>query len=670
MFKIIEDLKRSSPARRQEIMMRMHEKNIEFLRGFSPELADFVKARGTGIFGIRVTDTGVEVFDQATKQLCHPPGELFQYMAEFGSWHHTGWVDKLSMHHIFRGRLEHTSLIQQFLEKLYAKFPELAAKMAAGIVHLPKLPDGRRYSGPVVFLGIFTGLHIAAYMNKTVVRDAFFIEPDPDKFALSTFFLDYALLEKKFGRLLLHVGENAPQYPIDALTSRSPVTAATWVRLLPAYPSGQFDDILNRVGLRWRALSEIFVPYDRELGNLCHGMKNVLDKRPFLLDPPELSEGSVVAVVASGPSLNTDMAWLKANQGRIIIMASISCVRVLKENGIRPDFQCTLDTEMEDSLLEQLQLDPDIPLAAYYKINPAIAARFKTVLLLHEDYKANIARFKVEFNCTHPTTGNLMAAFAMWCKPSTLLLLGLDMGFRDARRSHVEGGWHDENEGVGHDAETGGRDHLAVTANFPESEGNILTMSYYNSARFNVEEALKKKPEEMKVWNLADGAKILGAEPMHSADLELPECPDKVAEIEKIQAGFSTDYDRLYEPYDTRGKVLLDEMVEDIITRLKSVNDKFSWADCAQALNDVWEKAIQGSIQRHRELRIELFGKLIHDLLAEWYRTMLLDADAAGGGAELYRAGIDALEEILKTLKWPEELDVLIKPQEENVTNT
>lgn len=662
MFKIFEELKRSNPARRQDILMRMHDKNIEFLRGFNPELADFVKMRGTGVFGIRVTDTGVEVFDRVTQQLFHPPGGLLQYMAELGGWHHTGWVDKLSILHVFRGQLEHTRMMRQFLGKLYARFPELAAKMAAGVVQLPKLADGRRFSGPVVFLGIFTGLHIAAYMNRTVVRDAFLIEPDLDRFALSTFFLDYALMEKRFGRLLLHVGENAPQYPIDALTSRSPVTAATWVRMLPAYPAGQFDDIINRMGLRWRALSEIFVPYDREMLNLCNGMKNVLDKRPFLLDPPELSAESVVVVVASGPSLNADMAWLKENQKRLVIMASISCVRVLKENGIEPDFQCTLDTEMDDALFEQLRLDPKIPLVAYYKISPTIAARFETVLLLHEDYKANIARFKVEFSHTHPTTGNLTVAFAMWCKPATLLLLGLDLGYRDPRRSHVEGGWHDENEGVGHDAETGGRDHLAVAANFPESEGDILTMSYYNSARFNIEDALKKKSDQMHIWNLADGAKVEGAEPMHSIDMNLPDYPAKRDDVEKIKTGFGTDYDRLYEVYDTPGQVLLDEMVEDIVTALKLPEDKFSWVECVQAFDSAWDAAIQGSVNRHRELRIEMFGKLIHDLLAEWYRTMLLDADSTQGGAEIYRVGLEAFEEILKTLRWPDELDVLIEP--------
>lgn len=665
MFKIFDDLKRSTPEKRQQILLRMHDKNIEYLRSVNPELADFVKVRGTGVFGLRITDNGVEVFDRATNQLFHPPGELLSYMTELGSWHHTGWVDKLAIQHVYRGDLEHSRMMTKFVGELYKEFPALSDKMAAGVVQLPKLEDGRRFSGPVVFLGIFTGLHIAAYLNRTVMRDAFLIEPDLDKFSLSTFFLDYAEIEKIFGRLMLHVGSDAPQLPIDALTSRSPVTATTWVRLLPAYPAGQFDDILNRVGLRWRALSEIFVPYDRELMNLQHGATNILNKRPFLFERPQLSSDSVIAVVASGPSLNKDMAWLKENQDRLIILASISCVRVLKENGIEPDFQCTLDTEMDDGLFEQLRLDPKIPLVAYYKINPGIAARFEKVFLLHEDYKANVARFNVSFDCTHPTTGNLMAAFGVWCRPSTLLFLGLDLGYHDPRRSHVEGGWHDENQGIGHDAETGGRDHLAVTANFPASEGKILTMSYYNSARFNVETVLDGRTTGMKVFNLADGAKIKGAEPKYSTELDLPLYNAKIEDVGHIQAGFSTDYEKLYEPYDTLGQQLLDEMIRDIMDTVTLSEGKFSWAKCAQALDEAWDVAIKGSVRRHRELRIELFAKLVHDLLAEWYRTMLLASNERGMSEQIYLKGIEVLEEMLKTLKWPAELDQLsvINPQ-------
>lgn len=657
MFKIIQDLKRADGKGRQKLLMRTHAKNVEYLKRKNPELADFVVQRGTGPFGINVGDTQLDVFDRATGALYHPPGQLLQYMADLGSWHHTGWVDKLSIEHVFRGQESvHAKMIIGLLEKLYVAMPALRQRMASGTVKLPALPDGRRYSGPVVFLGIFTGLHIMHYLNRTVARDVFLIEPDLDRFALSCYFVDYEEMDRMCGRLLMHVGPNAPQSPIEHLITGAPVTASSWVRLLPAYPAGQFDDIINRVSLRWRSLTEVFVPYDRELNNLKYGMRNIQSKLPFPHTPPKLSPNCTIAVVASGPSLNKDMEWLRKNQDRLIIMASISCMRVLKENGIRVDFQCTLDTEIDEPLFQQLQLDPDVILAAYYKLAPELAARFKKVILIPEDGKANCVRFLKSFTYTHPTTGNLATAFAAWCRPSRLLLVGLDLGFREGRRSHVEGGWHDENEGIGHDEEVGGRDHIQVTANFPESEGEISTIAYYNNARFNVEDAVKALRGACEVLNLADGARVSGAEPRRSADLELPEYPEKAADIAAILGAFSSDYEGILEPYTTPGGQVIREMVDSIAAAIEQ-KDGFRWPEFAKGVDLAWMKALGDILGKYPgELRIEVFGKLIHDLLANWYRAMIL-TETIEEAEQLYRKGLEEVRAQLGSEVWPEELD-------------
>lgn len=659
MFKIMDELKRSDPKRREKLLMRTHAKNKEYFKKNNPELASFIEVRGTGPFGIRLTDASLDIYNRQTNQLYHPPGELLPYMAELGAWHHTAWVDKMIIQHLWRGNGEHGKRVHAFLEGVYAELPALLqGKMDSGVVRLPPLKDGRRYSGPVVFLGIFTGLHIMYYLNRTAVRDAFLIEPDLDRFALSCFFLDYQQLESRLGRLLLHVGPNAPQFPIDTLIGLAPITASCWTRLLPAYPDGLFDDILNRLDLRWRMMMEVFVPCERELKNLVNGLKNIHAGLPLLHTPPELSAHATIAVVASGPSLDADMAWLKNNQERLIILASISCARVLKENGIRPDFQCTLDTELDEPLLEQLQLDPEIPLVAYYKLNPELAARFSKVLLLHESHKANPVRFLRTFTHTHPTTGNLMVALAAWSKPSRLLFLGLDLGFRDPMLSHVQGGWHDDKEGVGHLEETGNRQHLPVAANFPESEGQILTMSYYNNARGCVEEAIAPLRERSRILNLADGARIEGAQPMRSSELELPFYAEKADDLELLERAFTTTREGVFKPYDTPGRQLIEEMAGSVIATLE-MDGEFRWVEFSQALDAAWGKAISDCAGRHQELRIEAFGKLVLDLLSELYRTLVL-AESPENIEHIYRKGLAQLRETLATLPWPEELDTLI----------
>lgn len=667
MLSMLDDLKRAKPAKRQQLLQDMQLKNYRYLKRINPDLAAFILQRGTGRFGIEITDDFLNVIDRNTRQCFHPPGQLYSYMHELGAWHHSGWVDRMNIAPTWRGNTEHGRLVLKMVNGLYQEVPRLQGRLQGGIAKLPITKGRQRYSGPVVFLGIFTGLHIISYLSKTSVRGVFLIEPDLDRFALSCFFLDYEQMEQDYGQLMLHVGPNAPQYPIERLVAHAPVSASTWVRLLPAYPAGEFDDIINRVGLRWRSLTEIFVPYDRELQNLKNGMRNINDKRLFPKAPPELSPKSVIAVVASGPSLNQDMKWLKRNQKRLIIFASISCVRVLKENGIRVDFQCTLDTELEEPLFEQLQLDTKVPLLAYFKLDPKIVTRFEKVYLVYEEGKANPVRFLNSLTHTHPTTGNFMTAFAAWCKPSTLLFIGLDLGFREAGRSHVEGGWHDEDEGVGHVAETAHAEHLAVEANFAESDGQILTMSYYNNARFAIQDALSLLLSGgSKIYNLADGARISGAQAIRSAQLRLPVYPLMGGDLQAITNSFCNDYTGIMERYETPGEKMLQEMLE-VFHEVFGKSNKFEWKSFSQSADLIWSLAVQRCLNKYKDMRVEIYGKLVADMLSEWYRVLLL-TKTAEEEQKIFEKGKQVFNDVFAELAWPDELDSKSQAKKENAT--
>lgn len=658
MFKIIQELKRADPKRRQKLLHQMHDRNVEYFKQVNPQLAEFIEVRGTGVYMIEVTDHSINIRHSQTRQCFHPPGELFQYMSEFGYWHHSGWIDKTTIIPVARGQNPHALLIAQLVDALHNALPVLRERIVQGEVSLPALADGRRYSGPTLFLGIFTGLHVMAYLNRTVLSNAVFFEPDLDKFAVSCYFVDYAQMHKRFGNLLLHVGEEAPQATIAAVVNESPVTSPVWLRMLPAYPDGKFDDVINRVSLRWRSMIEIFVPFDREQRNLQYAVQNIKDRYPLPKKPPKLSANSVICVLASGPSLGQDMEWVKRNQDRMIIMCSISSYRVIKENGIRVDFQCTLDTEIDEPLMETLGLDTDITLATYYKLEPKILKRFRKALMIPEDNKANAVRFFESFPPTHPTTGNLITALAVWTKPATLLFVGTDFGYKDKALTHVKGSWYDDNDGAGHIIETTGRDHIQVKANFAESEGQIVTTSYYNSARGGVEGALEwLKDGDVKIINVSDGAKVAGAEPKRTSEFELPEYPGKAADIRALEDAFSSDYESIFEPYETPGRMLIDGMAKTLLMALDM--EKFDWQHFARGLDQAWTLAIRKIVNEHREFRMEMFAKLLYDLLSEWYRAMVL-THTAEETEIVYRAGLKEFKEIVENLPWPDDLDSLM----------
>lgn len=656
-FKIIEELKRAEPKKRQTILMRMREKNLRHLRKWVPELANYLETTGTGRFEVRIDKHFLQIIDRTTGQPCHPPNELLPYMQQLGYRYHTGWIEKNAIAPIPRGGSEHGQILIKFRNRLFEALPALPERIVKGEVRLPSLGNERGYSGPTVFLGVFSGFHVMNYLSRNDVQDAFLIEPDLDRFALSCFFLDYEALHENWGHLLLHVGLEMPQNPVDLLIHSSPVTASAWIRLLPAYPDGKFDEIVSRVALRWASLNQIFVPFDREVRNLSYAMKNLQSAAPLMKAAPTLSSGSTIAVVASGPSLSQDMEWLKRNQDKLIIFSATSTVRALRHNGVRVDFQFALDTEIGQEDLEQLQLDHDAPMVGYYKMNPELVAKFSRPLLVVEKFKANPARIEHMLTGTHPTTGNLAAALAAWVKPAQMLLIGLDLGYRDARESHVKDTIYDDNDGALHVVETAGKETQAVAANFKESEGQIVTHAYHNNARLSLESVCARMVEAgVRILNLSDGAFINGATPQRSSELELADYPQRDDDIAAILNAFSSDHEDMWEPYEIPGTERLAQLREALLGPFEQIDTRrFDWIKWAGKLDNAWRYAASKAAGPS-DARIECYARLIFDLLSEWYRAALLTHETAET-LTVFNAGLEALREALEALTWPEDLD-------------
>lgn len=662
---VIEDLKKTKPKRRPDVLRKILARNVAFFKQRNPELGEALEGLGTGGFEIRINEEFLDIVEINTGHYAHPIGGLLEYIETVANWHHTGWIEKLEPVHRYTGEHEHGQLLKQFYETLHQALPQVSERMASGEIQLPRLPDGRRFSGSTVFLGALTGLHIVHYLNTTEVRDIFIIEPDLNKFALSCWFLDYAAIEKRFGRLVLHVGEDMPESPLDFLMNTSPVVAGIWLRLLPIYPSPLFDEVIARVNLRWRSIHEILVPFDREQRNLGYGAANLRAEFPILCKTPQLSENCRIAVVGSGPSLENDIPWLQANRDKLIVFAVHSSVRVLRQHGIEPDFQVTLDTELLPHL-PKLQLDPEVPLICYYKIDPKAIESFKTVLMLPENGKANTVRFKRAITHTHPTSGNTALAAALFMQAPETYLLGLDMGFRAAEKSHAAGSWYDDAGGAGHeDAKL--RDNVKIKANFEEAEGAIYTHSYYNISRMAMEDAVAALADGRKVYNLSDGAAIEGAAPRRSDDIELEANPSHKEDLLAIYDAFVRGRQEVWEPYQQSGAAVLQEMRENLLDALRMKHP--TWRAYAQALDSAWDKASFLHVSRYPgDLRIEIFGGLLQDLLRDWLRVMAFTRTPAQFEAG-YKGGIEQLKKTLDRLEWSDDLDFCCEPSADLISH-
>jgi len=627
----------------------MQQKNIDFFAKYHEELANAIRMTGTGRYEIQITDNFLNILDKETRQHCHPTNNLLEYIRGLGSWHHTAWMDKIAVTHRLSKAIEHGRIVLDFVENMLPVNPIFRAMFeSSGKVTLPKLEDGRKFSGVVVFLGVFSGLHVLHYLSITEVKDAAFIEPDIESFSLSCYFLDYAALEKKFGRLLLDISPEIPDDMPTRLVSNSTISAGVWLRLLPAYHNNkEIHHNIPRFLLEWGALTEVFVPFDREVRNLVYGMRNLRAKRKICHTPPQLSSNSRIAIIGAGPSLDDDIAWLKENQHNLIIFSVHSAVRTLHKNGIRHDFQCNLDTEAEKGEWEKLKMAKDIPFVSYYKADPkSVMSYFDTVLMVNELGKGNIVSFNKCMTHTHPTTGNLALATAIFCQPAELYLLGLDLGFQNPDQDHVKGHWDDfEGDRVG-------RNPILAKANFPESQGKVMTYAYFYMAKQAVESSFSRLPGT-KIYNCSDGVKFEGATPMRTCELSLSTYSEKGDDVAKIIASFSNEYEEILRPWQHSGAELLEKFKNNAkkTMELKS----FSWREFTQRLDRCIDETNHGVILEPHDIRIEGYRSILRDLLSSWYRFMIF-TETPAQAKEAYQKGYQYFCESIDKLTWPEEL--------------
>lgn len=652
---IISKLKLAKPDQRANILQRLYRKNRRYLKERHPAIDQLLQQVDCP-YEINITDDFLEiVHKQQGSQAGQSVAGLDFLAAELGGWSHQNWIDFIdpALRHYPHGG-SFTQLQDTFIHELLESFPEFESRFASKRLNLPETKRNQRFSNPVVFVGIFHGLHVAHYLAQSQVRSAAFLEPEPERFEISCYFLDFAALDKRFDGLLLHVGANPANEFFDVVIRKALITSAVWLRVLPGYTSERIEPLIQRLQLRWCVFSDEWVSSAQELRALQYGINNLHDQRKLLTGAPELSPGSRVAVVGAGPSLTHDLDWLQENQKKLILFVAHSAVRPLLERGIVADFQFCLDLELSEEMFNSLKLDASIPIVTDCRVLPKFLGYFEKPLLVADPNSSNLVNITYGLTGIKPTTGNLAIAFACLCRPTELYLLGMDFGFRQKQQSHASGTIYDDGENK-HE-QTAGNEQMPVLANFADS-GEILTRAYFNNARVMVEQVLRNLTTT-QVYNLSDGARIQGAIPQRSLSVDLPEYSAKKLDLTLLEDIFKPARKGIdWLPFSVSEQELLQllqtHLCEDLSLK------KFTWIEFTERL-DLTQRNLFRVCQKKSsaDLRMLPYLRVIRDLLITWYRIMIF-TNSPAEAEHVYRRGLKSLLELVSSFEWPDGLDAL-----------
>ncbi|SDZ76008.1 Uncharacterized conserved protein [Desulfuromusa kysingii] len=650
----IEQLKKLTPQQRADSLERLYQKNKRFFKEHYPAVAELLRPGGIAPFHINVTDDFLSITNSNTGELCHPEVGLDRFAETLGDWTHSAWID------LIEGRAQgysdqgkYSQFPVFFQKSILSRFPGLGNRMNHRLINLPTLPSGKRFSNSVIFMGVYHGLHIDYYLSRTQLQNALFIEPDHARFNLSCYFLDFKKLKERFGELLLHVGQELPEMSLELFFQKSKVSGAVWTRILPAYPSDIMDVFVQKIRLRWRQAYDVWHPADWQLDGVSHAMENIHAGERILSNPHPLDVGSRIAVVGAGPSLSDNLDWLKQNQEQFIIFAVHSAVSALRGAGISPDFQFTLDINpWPESHFERLQLDPSVPVVNTVNDIPGKFSSFDDVLMLPEDGGINPVQFNHKVPFLTPTSGNMALAFACWCKPSQIYLFGLDFAFKEAGKTHVA-------ESSVYQTETEHRavlfsGHLPVASNFDGS--HVVTQSYFNLARLCAQRPIAYVAQQVEVFNCSDGARIDGAVPAFTCDVELkPYC--KINDVKIIQSMFvPLEKDIHWQPHLLDGDALLNEYKKVMLRELKMT--KFNWGKFSRKIDTFRSSLLQSlpkKISQNSDRRMEPYLQVVELLLNSWYRFLCFTNDAQEW-QQVYDEGYKLFSALIDEMVWPKKV--------------
>ena len=404
------------------------------------------------------------------------------------------------------------------------------------------LSFGDAYTGDpfyVVSYGVGSGLHLLPLIEHFKPKVFLIADTDPDGLYMSTFFIDWQkiteLANAKGTTVKFVINKDVPKLH-DAV--RGTIMTGSLLGL-----DGLLAYIDNEIPLLKQAYYELIDPKSGNMAsfigylvdeynmmknsfrNLRHGDKRVLvhckvksDKYPML-------------VIASGPSLEDNIEHVKRLQDRVIIITSGSSLKVLLQNGIKPDFHCNL--ERAKSIYERhVELSnegfdlTDIYAVMTTTIWPGIDAFFKGTVYFLRPALSPLGIFcdsldQVLYN-EGPQVANTAFAFARRLAAKQIYMLGVDLGTSDPARPRAVGAW----QGI--------RPRKLAIPIRGNSGKTVFTDMQLIQQRDTLEQQVRKLNEVGGFCkNLGHGARVSGAPAAKIQDLELPELPRPKAELVK-----------------------------------------------------------------------------------------------------------------------------------------
>ncbi|WP_115719226.1 motility associated factor glycosyltransferase family protein [Gallaecimonas mangrovi] len=520
--------------------------------------------------------------------------------------------------------------------------------------------------GEMLVFGVGLGFHLEQLVHNHRIRHLYVIEPDLDLFYSSLFTTAWhqllPLIDQRGDTIHLNLGTDEADFfdTYMAQSARFGIYNVSRAYGFVHHGSEKVSKILAEYKTRFYELTHGWGFYDDAVIAIAHQGKNLESQAGFLRnDKPLVFDDVPVLICANGPSLDQQADFIKANQGKAIVISCGTALRSLHRYGIEPDFHCEQErTKITVGVLDKVEDDDFVAkrvLIAPGSVHPEVFDKFTTKFQLLKDREASsfalltMAGFKESHesaNNINPTVSNtaLYAAIHMGFK--NIILLGVDLGYRPEGHHHSVQSMYYDKDGKDVNFFKKTDDHV-VPGNFG---GEIITNSFFNLSRVNIERLLNKHPH-INCYNCNDGVAIKGTQPCHIEQIALDGSLDKQALIEqilteKVDACITHEQQQQY--WQILSPQLVNAVCQKMLTLLATpVTDRMA----AKALMEEMMETLRDEFRAGRPQIYSIFeGSLLYfqSLLVRLLFSSVKEETAIGwfnDGLIIYRDFIDAIPE-------------------------
>lgn len=468
----------------------------------------------------------------------------------------------------------------------------------------------------MIIFGSGLGYHINYLCENSTITNLFIYEPEPDIFYASLHSIDWGKILERFSEkrknITIQIGINSGEFinNISIYFSKNGHFSATKNHIYKHYSSQEIIDSIDKFYSIIHRMFQGWGFYEDELLGFSHTLNILAKKGRLILEKNSFNTNNIknapILILANGPSLDTDLQWIKENKNKFIIFSCGSTLKSLYKNGITPDFH--IESERTKDVynwiidINDASYLKKIYLLSFNNIYPDSVDFFKGFIygLKSNDTGAKFIIRSLSMinpgiivNC-NPTVTNAALALASYLGFKDIYFFGVDMGFKNNQNHHSLHSAYYEKNSLFYKEKI--ESQIKVLGNFNEEIITTLELDY---SRYYIERHLKDFPE-ISAKNCSDGAKIAFAEPIKSENINIKQYEDlKKDEIfQEIINYYSIDTPKNIQK-NIENKFFMHFMqIEQVIFKIKDELEKkpnniedlhYLFFDQFQAVNDLLE---------------------------------------------------------------------------------